>query len=60
MLGLTAGFLVLNVIWIVVVGNAVELGENNRFRFVADPLCLALLGLFIQDRASRWRRVGER
>lgn len=59
-LGLTAGFLVLNVIWIVGVGNAVELGENNRFRFVADPLCLALLGLFIQDRVSRWRRVGER
>jgi hypothetical protein len=59
-LGLTAGFLALNVIWIVVVGNAVELGENNRFRFVADPLCLALLGLFIQDRVSRWRRVGDR
>jgi hypothetical protein len=59
-LGLTAGFLVLNVIWVVVVGNAVELGENNRFRFVADPLCLALLGLFIEDFMRRRRRVGER
>jgi hypothetical protein len=59
-LGLTTGFLVLNVIWIVVIGNAVELGENNRFRFVADPLCLALLGLFIEDRLRRWRPAVEK
>jgi hypothetical protein len=58
--GFTAGFLVLNVVWIVVVGNAVELGENNRFRFLADPSCLALVGLFIEGCLERRRRAGKR
>ena len=36
-----------------VVGNALELGENNRFRFVVDPLCVALLGRLITERLHR-------
>ena len=58
--GIMAGFLLWNVLWIVVVGNAVELGENNRFRFVADPLCLALVGIFVDDRVRRLRRSESR
>ncbi len=30
------------------VGNLLELGENNRFRFEADPLSLCLLGPLLE------------
>ena len=36
-------FVWFNVAWVTLVANAVEVGENNRFRSVTDPLVLALL-----------------
>jgi len=56
--GMVTGFLVFNVLWVLVVGNALELGENNRFRFAVDPLCLALLGRLIDERVRLWRSSG--
>ncbi|MCU1354464.1 MAG: hypothetical protein JWM05_3673 [Acidimicrobiales bacterium] len=44
------GFLWANVLFIVVATTALELGENNRFRSVADPLVLVLVSWL----ASRW------
>ena len=51
----------LNVVYVAVVGNAFEVGENNRFRFVTEPLCFVLAGLFVHDWlvprvAARWSR----
>jgi hypothetical protein len=36
-------FLWFNIAWMTFVANALEVGENNRFRFVTDPLVFALL-----------------
>ena len=40
-------YLCFNIVYVAVVGNLVEVGENNRFRFITDPLHLVLLGVFI-------------
>jgi hypothetical protein len=36
-------FLWFNIMWVTLAANAIEVGENNRFRFVADPLVLTFL-----------------
>lgn len=36
-------FIWYNVAWVTLVANAAEVGENNRFRFVTDPLVFAFL-----------------
>ena len=41
-------YLCFNIIYVAVVGNMLELGENSRFRFLTDPFYIVLLGLFIQ------------
>ncbi|MBA2640782.1 MAG: hypothetical protein H0U77_12525 [Nocardioidaceae bacterium] len=48
---LVVGFLWLSTVYVVVVSNAFEVGENNRFRLYSDPLVLALLALLV----VRWR-----
>jgi hypothetical protein len=40
-------YLCFNIVYVAAVGNLFEVGENNRFRFVTDPLHLVLLGLFV-------------
>jgi hypothetical protein len=40
-------YLCFNIVYVAVVGNLFEMGENNRFRFVTDPMHLVLLGLFV-------------
>jgi hypothetical protein len=40
-------FIYLNVIYVMLVGNCIEIGENNRFRFLIDPLVLVGLGLWL-------------
>jgi hypothetical protein len=50
----------LTVVWVAAVGNAVELGENNRFRFMTEPYLWVLLGLgaeFGRRRMGRSRSV---
>jgi hypothetical protein len=49
-----SAFLCLNIAWVACVGNLLELGENNRFRFETDPLSLILLGLVIESAARRF------
>ena len=39
--------------WVAVIGNLFEIGENNRFRFLSEPLAWALCGLALD-------RVGAR
>jgi hypothetical protein len=57
---LLAAWLCFNIAFVAVVGNLLELGENNRFRFETDPLSVCLLGLAVQgvlDRVRRKRKV---
>jgi len=42
-------FLWLTLLYAFLVGNFTEVGENNRFRFVLDPLLFPFIGLFIQS-----------
>lgn len=39
-----AVYLLATVVWVAVVGNWLELGENNRFRFLTEPLVWLLTG----------------
>ena len=50
---LTVLFMWLTILYVAVVGNALENGENNRFRFMIDPYALTLLMLFLGSRFSR-------
>ena len=42
---ITLAFILFTIIYSALVGNLIEAGENNRFRFETDPLSLVLLGL---------------
>ncbi len=50
-------FLWFNVVWVTLVANALEVGENNRFRFVTDPLVFAFVAALAVDWLAR-RRPG--
>jgi hypothetical protein len=39
------------VLWVALVGNAIEVGENYRFRLLVAPLCLALSAAALRRRA---------
>src|SRR5262245_36694721 len=49
--GATILFCVGTAAWVAIVGNLFEIGENNRFRFLSEPLAWALCGLVL-DRAG--------
>jgi len=40
--GLLISFIILNVLYVTVVGNFMDIGENNRFRYVIDSFILLL------------------
>lgn len=42
-------FMLYNILFVTVVGNLMEIGENNRFRFVIDPFILILLIFFLRN-----------
>jgi hypothetical protein len=44
---LTVLFLWGNIVYVTLVSNALEMGENNRFRFMIDPFILIVFGLFL-------------
>ena len=44
----TLCFICLTIIYVAVVGNFLELTENNRFRFVTDPFYFILLSLALK------------
>jgi hypothetical protein len=50
--GPTILFCLATTAWVAVIGNLFEIGENNRFRFLTEPLAWALCGL-VFDRAGR-------
>jgi hypothetical protein len=51
-------YMCFNIVYVAFVGNLLEVGENNRFRFMTDPLYLVLAGLFVQRTVvPQWRRV---
>jgi hypothetical protein len=45
----TLVFCALTIVFVAVVGNSLELGENQRFRFLSEPLSVALV-FFLFDR----------
>ena len=49
-------FIWFNVAWMTFVANALEVGENNRFRFVADPLVFTFLVAVTADWLRRRAR----
>jgi hypothetical protein len=51
-------FLWFNVAWMTLVANALEVGENNRFRFVTDPLVFVFLAALTVGWLAR-RRPGK-
>jgi|WetSurMetagenome_2_1015567.scaffolds.fasta_scaffold22088_1 hypothetical protein len=44
-----------NVAWMTLVANALEVGENNRFRFVTDPLVFVFLAALLVGWLARRR-----
>jgi hypothetical protein len=48
-------YVCLNILFVALVGNTLDVGENHRFRFATDPLYLLLLGLVIEQ--ARWRKA---
>lgn len=50
---LTVGYMVATVIYVTVIGILLDVGENNRFRYVIDPFILILFGL-LANCALRW------
>ena len=57
---LLVALLCFNIAFVAVVGNLLELGENNRFRFETDPLSVCLLGLALESAITFVRRRAGR
>lgn len=53
---LLVAYMCFNIFWVALLGNSVEVGENNRFRFTTDPLSTVLAGFALQRLLSRWPR----
>jgi hypothetical protein len=53
---LTGAFLWISIVYVTVLGNALEYGENNRFRFDIDPLIFALLAVALP---VLWKRGAD-
>jgi len=45
---ITILYICFSIVYVAMIGNSFEIGENNRFRFMTDPLYLVLFGLFFQ------------
>jgi hypothetical protein len=52
-------FAVFTITWVALVGNSLEVGENQRFRFLSEPLTWVLAALMI-DRALFALRAARR
>jgi len=42
-------FMLCNILFVTIIGNMMEIGENNRFRFVIDPFIPILFVFFMRD-----------
>lgn len=47
-------------LYVAIVGNALELGENNRFRFMVEPLVFAMIAWLLDGLRRGRRGDGER
>jgi hypothetical protein len=58
---LVVSFMLFNILFVTVAGNLLDIGENNRFRFVIDPLIVMLLAFLLQNsfQQIRGRSVGK-
>ena len=52
---ITILFLVVNIVYVTMVSNFFEIGENQRFRFNIDPFILTIVGLFLNNKLKRAR-----
>ena len=52
-----AVYVAVTVLWVTVVGNLAEFGENNRFRFALDPLIAAVAIAAAANLTRRWRHA---
>lgn len=50
-------FMTMNVLYVTIVGNALETGENNRFRFEIDPFLYVLLAVLLDHSFKRFKRA---
>ncbi len=58
---LTLLFVSFQIVFVALVGNALELGENNRFRMMTDPLLFVLITVALTRLLKRgWSRLGRR
>lgn len=58
---LTVSFVWLNIVYVSLVVNFIaNTGENNRFRFMIDPLIVIIVGLFLQDKLPAFFRRWEK
>ncbi len=46
---LVVSFMLFNVLFVSLIGNLMDIGENNRFRFVIDPFVVILLVFLLQN-----------
>jgi len=53
----TALFFLITIVYVTVIGNCLEVGENERFRFNIDPLLLVLFGVFLTRSIERLGRT---
>jgi hypothetical protein len=53
---LTLVYLCTNILYVMVVGNCFEVGENFRFRFMVDPFLIVLLGIFLTSIQKRFAK----
>ncbi len=49
-------FMVYNILFVTVVGNLMDIGENNRFRFTVDPFILILFVSFLRNLRTQFHR----
>ena len=55
--GILIGFIILSVLYIYAVSTTIELGENNRYRFMTEPLFMVLAATAVTELLRRARRV---
>ena len=46
-------FMAYNIFFVTLVGNLMDIGENNRFRFTVDPFILILFVFFLQNMTAK-------
>jgi len=48
-------FMIYNILYITLIGNTMDIGENNRFRFTLDPFLSILFVFFLLNFVARTR-----